>query len=75
MYEDVAYQAGLRGRLFNLYVAYMRARWGGEIGETTQCKSGYALEWAERFKNGEEYLRSDCDGQRLLDKLYNEIRF
>lgn len=45
----------------------MRLRWAEE--ERVQCITGYASEWAMRFKGGNEYSYSDCVGQRILEAL------
>ena len=46
------------------YVAYMTRRWPNE--EATQCATGYAQEWAERFNQRREFAASDGAGQRIL---------
>lgn len=46
------------------YVFYMKTRWGHQ--EDLQCRTGYAQEWALRFKSGAEYQHSDTEGRRLL---------
>ncbi len=63
-YEQVAGQIGLDELTTKRFVRYMRTRWADE--EATQCATGYAEEWALRFKNKIEYGASDREGQRLL---------
>lgn len=67
-YETVAQSAGLTPKTRQRYIAYMRHRWPQE--EAVHCQVGYAMEWAERFKLGIEYMASDTIGQRFL-KTYN----
>ncbi len=70
-YEDVAQLADLDARTTRRFLRYMRGRsWRGE--ETTHCQTGYAREWARRFKDGVEYQRSDFEGQALLDVIDDE---
>ena len=66
-YEQVAAHVGLSNFLTSLYADYMRIRFGDH--ERDQCETGYALEWATRFKNGMEWHTSDLEGQRLLRQL------
>ena len=70
-YEEVADKVGLKGRRKELYVRYMRERWGYE--EELQVRTGYAQEWAERFLDGVEFLASDSDGKKILYRLYREV--
>ena len=63
-YDDVGFDAGLRGRNLNRYVEYMRTRWGDT--EEQKCRDGYAFEWAERFSDGYEYEASDITGVEVL---------
>jgi hypothetical protein len=66
-YKDVAIKHNLTANQARRFVAYMLARWARE--EETQCLTGYAGEWAERFKSGQEYVRSDSVGQAVLDMM------
>jgi hypothetical protein len=63
-YDSVADAAGLENPQRERYIAYMRARWADD--EEVKCAVGYALEWAYRFKYGEEYTASDSEGQATL---------
>ena len=63
-YVDVGFEAGLKGRHLLRFVEYMKIRWGKE--EYSQCSTGYAKEWAERFVSGNDYGASDIHGQRIL---------
>lgn len=49
------------------YITYMEARWKDE--ELLQCQTGYASEWAERFKAGIEMRASDCIGQEIFMRM------
>ena len=73
-YEEVADKAGLTSQVKERYIKYMRIRWANE--EKTQCLTGYAMEWAQRFKSKMEYPTSDPWGQKILaemDKKEEEI--
>mgnify|MGYP001582527983 CR=1 FL=1 len=66
-HDEVAREVGLDAFTTKRFVAYMRARWPKE--ELLHCQTGYAHEWAHRFKNGIEFAASDSDGQAVLSKL------
>ena len=67
-YEEVALACGLDEQKSRRYVVYMRGRsWRAK--EATHCQTGYAAEWAERFKMGVEYVASDLEGRALLDAM------
>jgi len=70
-YEEVADSYGLQGKRRELYIKYMKARWSDT--EDLKVRSGYAHEWAERFKNGYEYDLSDSEGREILRRLYREV--
>lgn len=53
------------------FILYMETRWKDQ--EETHCTTGYASEWANRFKNNMEYVCSDLWGQTLLDKIDKEV--
>lgn len=53
------------------YVNYMASRWHKE--EEMNCKTGYADEWAERFRKGIEYEASDLGGQAILKMIDIEL--
>lgn len=63
-YEEVAKEANLTVHQAERFCRYMRFRWDKE--EALQCTTGYALEWAERFKSGYEYEASDAFGKSVL---------
>ena len=66
----------LEDRMLERYVQYMLTRWKEE--EEIQCQTGYASEWAQRFKTGIEYGASDLEGQRVLkemDKIKEKIKY
>lgn len=70
-YEEVANAMTLDSGTARRYVRYMRGRsWRGE--ELEHCLTGYAAEWAARFKEGIEYEMSDPEGQALLDVMSEE---
>lgn len=71
-YQEVGVSAGLEGLTLKRFVGYMKERWAPE--EDTQCKVGYAMEWAERFKYGDEYRASDLCGQAILRYMDEAIR-
>ena len=64
---EVGIKEGLEGRTLERYVMYMTIRWKEE--EEMQCKTGYAAEWANRFKISAEYDYSDSEGQRILKEI------
>lgn len=68
-YQEVGKSAGLGGKMLERFLEYMRARWSGE--EILQCQTGYATEWALRFKRGTEYQNSDRAGQAVLKQIDN----
>lgn len=70
-YEEVADFYGLKGKRKELYVRYMRERWPDT--EALKVRTGYAHEWAERFKDGVEFLASDSDGKKILYRLSREV--
>ena len=65
-YKDVAEEIGLVGITKIRFISYMEARW--KDTEEFKCQDGYALEWANRFKNGVEYDCSDSEGKKILDE-------
>lgn len=70
-YEEVAASAGLSSCKTRRFLRYMRGRsWHNE--EASQCATGYAREWAERFLRGIEYEMPDEEGQALLDNMAHE---
>ena len=66
-YEEVADAVKLTPTQKNRYVTYMRDRWAET--EEQKCWDGYALEWANRFKQGIEYMMSDSIGRVTLQKI------
>lgn len=66
-FVEVGIKAGLKGQCLERYVIYMWGRWAKK--EELQCATGYAWEWAERFKAKVEYGCSDTVGQTLLDQI------
>jgi len=64
-YEDVANEMGLTGKIKERYLAYMNTRWPKFI----DTGYSYAAEWAERFRDGREYIASDSAGFRILQKI------
>ena len=69
-YAAVGREVGLDPVTNSRYVAYMKARWGDQ--EDLKCRTGYAKEWAERFKAKIEFGASDSTGQALLKALSPE---
>ena len=67
-YEEVAAAARLNKTTAKRFVQYMRARWADT--EKQKSGDGYAAEWAERFKDGDEYAASDRVGQSILDQMW-----
>ena len=63
-YEEVALAAKLDSGTTTRFIKYMRLRW--PVSEERHCLTGYADEWAERFKGGYEYSASDLGGQAIL---------
>ena len=66
-YEEIGKAAALNQPTLARFVSYMRQRWADR--EALQCGTGYATEWAERFKAGQEWRASDQAGQRILDTM------
>ena len=66
-YEQVANRAGLTGIKKERFVEYMSMRWGRT--ELSNCRSGYAEEWADRFNNSMEWLFSDKEGKQILSNI------
>ncbi|KKN19984.1 hypothetical protein LCGC14_0940370 [marine sediment metagenome] len=64
---DVGAKEGLEGKILERYVEYMLKRW--KEREEIQCRTGYAAEWAQRFKGGDEYMCSDSEGQAILEEV------
>lgn len=71
MFEEVADAHGLSEQEKHRYVQYMRIRWGHE--EELQCETGYADEWAIRFRRGIEYASSDTVGQDILATMDGRV--
>ncbi len=63
-FREVGIKNGLEGQMLERYIWYMLTRWKDE--EETQCQTGYASEWANRFKYGDEFACSDLEGQQIL---------
>lgn len=66
-YREIGIKAGLEGGRLKLFIDYMDKRWKDE--EETQCLTGYAMEWAGRFKDNLEWECSDSQGQMVLKEL------
>lgn len=69
-YEAIGRACGLEDETLQRYMEYMIKRWGHE--EWMQCLSGYATEWALKFKDGIEAKTSDGAGKYLLDIMKKE---
>lgn len=71
-YEQVGKVVGLEGYRLYLYISYMRTRWPHH--ELSFCfGSLYAKEWAERFKEGTEFVYADSEGERILKALLTGV--
>ena len=68
-YDEVAKQHELNEETSLRFVKYMRTRWGDPIDEDLRCKVTCAGEWAERFKEGIEYICSDREGNGVLYEI------
>ena len=66
-YREVGIKAGLEGSRLKLFIDYMNKRWADS--EEEKCLTGYAMEWAERFKDNVEWGCSDSQGQMVLKEL------
>ena len=62
-YWNIGWKTGLEGQILKNYVDFMRKRFPNERSET------YAREWAERFKLGIEWSKSDLKSQRTLQSI------
>ena len=49
------------------FVNYMKARWASS--EEEKCLTGYAEEWARRFRVGQEFYYSDSEGRKVLQAI------
>lgn len=67
-YRNVGESVDLPKKTLDRYVEYMTIRWLPE--QELQCRTGYALEWAYRFKYGDEYSASDYVGKGVLKAIY-----
>ena len=65
-YAEIGYLTKLEPLVYKIFLAYMRERFPEE---DQICITGYALEWAHRFKIGKEYDMSDLAGQEVLRNL------
>ena len=65
-YEEIADKEELAGNIRHRYLLYMRSRWSNPQDEDIKCQTGYASEWAIRFKENIEWICSDTEGKRLL---------
>jgi len=70
-YEEVADKEGLEPFTKEVFVRYMRTRWAPQ--EETQCKFGYATEWARRFQTHSEYECSDLEGRAVLKMISKDM--
>lgn len=72
-YFDIGKSCGLNGLTLKVFCYYMYARWRNT--EEQKCNDGYAGEWAIRFRDGQEYAMSDCEGRSLLRlvKIYPDV--
>jgi hypothetical protein len=68
-YEAVAQASGLSEDTKQRYLKYMLTRWRDT--EEMKCKSGYAEDWAVRFKQGREFECSDQTGRSILRGMAN----
>lgn len=68
-FREVGVDCGLEGKTLERYVKYMTKRWKDE--EETQCLTGYAGEWARRFRSRVEWYSSDSEGQQVLMAIDN----
>lgn len=69
-FVEVGIKYGLEGRTLERYILYMTERWAKT--EELECETGYASEWANRFRIGIEYGCSDSIGQTVLSKIDEE---
>ena len=51
------------------YLLYMKTRWPDKAEERMKCVTGYAEEWAIRFKHHIEYDMSDGEGRKVLQGI------
>ena len=66
-YEQVADHMGLTDPIRWRFLVYMSNRWPDT--EAQKSADGYAGEWAYRFLHGDEYVDSDLEGQRILQRI------
>ena len=66
-YLEIGKSEGLKDKTLERYISYMCTRWLKT--ESLNCATGYAKEWAERFKYGNEYKMSDSEGTKILEKI------
>jgi hypothetical protein len=60
--KEIGKKYGLKGDKLKNFFDYVKAR--GFIG-----KDYYIEEWAERFRDNNEWWRSDLEGKQILKKL------
>lgn len=66
-YEEVANYCGLEEITKQRFIKYMTIRWSDT--ESQKCQDGYAIEWANRFKDKREFECSDIFGQAILMQI------
>ena len=71
-YKKIGIEAQLDNITLIRYINYMVARWSH--CEELQCASGYAEEWAYRFKHKQEYGASDSTGIHVLEMIDKEFK-
>jgi len=66
-YAEIASEAELPRPTRRRFISYMLERWSKEEG--LNSATGYAREWADRFKKSNEYGASDLSGQAILNRM------
>ena len=62
-YEEVVIHHNLPDIMRDRFIKFMRRRFDFE---EIKCQCGYASEWAERFKAGDEYAYADSVSKIVL---------
>lgn len=68
-YVDIAEKYDLDVKVRQRFLMYMYIRWGNPVDEDIKCTTGYAGEWADRFKLGIEAQASDSKGREVLKRI------
>ena len=66
-YDEIAKEMMLEAAVAKKFCTFMRKRFPGE--EQTHCLTGYAKEWAGRFKRNDVRAAADSRSQEVLNEI------